>query len=48
MRPVVDEASLPGVRLKDPAVVVTPSIMGNAWYLSVGRYGTRAKVVRVK
>lgn len=44
----VDDASLPGVRLADPPVTVTPSKIGNVWYLSVGRYGTRAKVERVK
>ncbi|MFZ5657679.1 MAG: hypothetical protein ACOY37_11610 [Pseudomonadota bacterium] len=43
-----DDASLAGVRLTDPAVTITPSLVGNAWYMSVGRYGTRAKVVRTK
>lgn len=43
-----DDASLVGVRLTDPVVTITPSLVGNAWYLSVGRYGTRAKVVRTK
>lgn len=43
-----DAAELVGVRLKDPPVVITPSIVGNVWYMSVGRYGTRAKVMRVK
>ncbi|TBR14280.1 MAG: hypothetical protein EPO46_01055 [Lysobacter sp.] len=44
----VDDASLPGVRLQTPKVTITPSIIGNAWYLSVQGYGTRAKVQRVK
>lgn len=44
----VDDASLAGVRLTDPAVVISPSKVGNAWYMSVGRYGTRAKVMRTK
>lgn len=43
-----DDASLAGVRLTDPTVVITPSVVGNAWYMSVGRYGTRAKVTRIK
>lgn len=43
-----DDASLAGVRLTDPAVVITPSLVGNVWYMAVGRYGTRAKVVRIK
>ena len=44
----VDDASLVGVRLSDPAVTITPSVIGNAWYMAVGRYGTRAKVMRTK
>lgn len=44
----VDDASLAGVRLTDPPVTITPSFIGNAWYMAVGRYGTRAKVQRVK
>lgn len=44
----VDEASLAGVRLADPEVVISPSLIGNAWYMTVGRYNTRAKVERVK
>ena len=44
----VDDASLVGVRLADPAVTITPSKIGNLWYMAVGRYGTRAKVMRTK
>ena len=44
----VDDASLAGVRLADPPVTITPSKVGNAWYMAVSRYGTRAKVMRVK
>lgn len=44
----IDDASLAGVRLTDPAVTISPSKIGNAWYMAVGRYGTRAKVMRVK
>ncbi|MFD1298649.1 hypothetical protein ACFQ4Q_18655 [Lysobacter gummosus] len=44
-----DNADLPGVRtLESPQVRITPSIIGNAWYLSVQGYNTRAKVSRVK
>ncbi|QWP78743.1 hypothetical protein J5226_10240 [Lysobacter sp. K5869] len=43
-----DSADLPGVSLESPQVRITPSIIGNAWYLSVQGYNTRAKVVRVK
>ncbi|WP_246022819.1 hypothetical protein [Cognatilysobacter terrigena] len=44
----VDEASLAGVKLTHPNVVITPSVVGNAWYMSVQGYATRAKVARVK
>lgn len=44
----VDAASLAGVRLADPEVKITPSVVGNAWYMQVGKYGTRAKVRRIK
>lgn len=44
----VDDASLAGVRLTDPAITITPSRVGNVWYMAVGRYGTRAKVIRTK
>jgi hypothetical protein len=44
----IDDASLVGVRKTNPAVRLTPSIVGNAWYLGLDGYGTRAKVQRVK
>ena len=44
----VDDASLVGVRLTDPTVTITPSKIGHLWYMAVGRYGTRAKVMRTK
>lgn len=44
----VDAARLDGVRLRDPEVRITPSLLGGAWYMQVGSYGTRAKVKRVK
>ncbi|MGY3265745.1 hypothetical protein [Lysobacter sp. HA35] len=43
-----DEASLAGVRLAHPNVTITPSVVGNAWYMTVQGYATHAKVVRVK
>lgn len=43
-----DNASLAGVKLDNPPVKITPSMVGNAWYMQVGRYNTRAKVLRVK
>jgi hypothetical protein len=44
----IDDASLAGVRLTHPTVVISPSVIGNAWYFAVKGYGTRAKVMRVK
>src|SRR3546814_17501610 len=43
-----DTASLAGVRVDNPAVRITPSIIGNTWYLRIDGYNTRAKVERVK
>jgi hypothetical protein len=44
----IDDASLAGVRIDAPEVRINPSKVGNAWYLSVKGYNTRAKVERVK
>lgn len=44
----MDAATLAGVRLAEPEVKITPSVVGNAWYMQVGKYGTRAKVRRIK
>lgn len=44
----IDGASLVGVRKTDPKVTITPSIVGNTWYLIIDGYNTRAKVRRVK
>lgn len=41
-----DSARLAGVRLDQPQVVISPSLVGNAWYLQVEGYSTRAKVQR--
>lgn len=43
-----DGASLAGVRLDSPEVKITPAMIGNVWYMAVGKYNTRAKVERVK
>jgi hypothetical protein len=43
-----DGATLVGVKLDNPEVRINPSIAGNAWYLAVKGYNTRAKVERVK
>jgi len=44
----VDDASLVGVHKTDPAVKINPSMVGNAWYMAIEGYNTRAKVQRVK
>ena len=44
----VDGARLAAARLTDPEVVISPSLVGSAWYMQVGRYNTRAKVQRIK
>lgn len=41
-----DDARLAGVRLDSPQVTITPSLIGNAWYMQVDGYNTRAKVQR--
>lgn len=44
----VDDASIGGANLPSPAIKITPSVIGGAWYMSVDGYNTRAKVQRVK
>ena len=44
----IDDASLAGVRLDAPDVDIKPSMIGNTWYMKVGKYNTRAQVKRIK
>ena len=44
----IDDASLAGVRKTAPGVRITPSLIGNAWYMAIDGYNTRAKVIREK
>ena len=44
----VDAATLVGARLDNPQVRITPSRIGNAWYMAIEGYNTRAKVERIK
>ena len=44
----IDDAELPGIRLTDPAVNIKPAMVGNTWYMKVGKYNTRAQVKRIK
>ncbi len=44
----IDGAVLVGAKLDNTEVRINPSMLGNAWYLAVKGYNTRAKVERVK
>ena len=44
----IDDAELSGVRLTNPEVRIKPAMVGNSWYMSVGKYNTTAQVKRVK
>jgi hypothetical protein len=44
----IDDAELPGIRLTDPEVRIKPAMVGNSWYMSVGKYNSRAQVKRIK
>ena len=43
-----DATRLVGARKNDPQVRITPSLVGNSWYLAIEGYNTRAKVQRIK
>lgn len=43
-----DASTLYGVKLDNPQIRITPSLVGTAWYMQVEGYGTRAKVERVE
>ena len=43
-----DDAELSGVRLSNPEVRIKPAMVGNTWYMSVGKYNSKAQVKRVK
>ena len=44
----IEAASLEGVHVDSPEVTIKPAVIGNAWYMQVGHYNTRAKVQRIK
>jgi hypothetical protein len=44
----IDDAELPGIRLTDPQVNIKPAMVGNSWYMQVGKYNSRAQVRRIK
>ena len=44
----VDDATLAGARKTGPQVRITPSLVGNAWYMQIEGYNKRASVRRTK
>jgi hypothetical protein len=44
----IDDATLAGARKTEPEVKITPSLVGNAWYMQVEGYNKRASVRRMK
>ena len=44
----IDDAKLHGVRKTNPEMTIRPSLIGNAWYLTVEGYNTRTRVERIK
>lgn len=44
----VETATLAGVRKSNPKVRITPSVLGNKWFLKIDGYNTTAPVQRIK
>lgn len=44
----LDDARLVGADLENPAVRISPSVVGNSWSMAVEGYNTRTKVQRIK
>jgi hypothetical protein len=44
----IDDTEMSAGRLTDPATNIKPALVGNSWYMQVGRYNTRAQVRRIK
>ncbi len=44
----IDDTQMSAGRLADPPVNIKPALVGNSWYMAVGRYNTRAQVRRIK
>lgn len=44
----IDDATLVGVRNKNPDVTIKPSLVGNTWYMTVEGFNKHAKVTRVE
>lgn len=44
----IDDTHMTVRPLANPDVQIKPALMGNSWYMAVGKYNTRAQVKRVK
>ena len=44
----IDDAELVVRKLTNPQVNIKPAMVGNSWYMSVGKYNSRAQVKRIK
>jgi len=44
----VDDTDMASGHLTNPAVDIKPAMVGNTWYMKVGKYNTRAQVKRIK
>jgi hypothetical protein len=44
----IDDAELVVRPLTSPEVNIKPAMVGNSWYMAVGKYNTRAQVKRIK
>jgi hypothetical protein len=44
----IDDSTLAGVHVENAVVHITPSLVGNGWFLQVEGYGSYAKVERVQ
>jgi hypothetical protein len=44
----IDDAELVVRPLTNPEVRIKPAMVGNSWYMSVGKYNSRAQVRRIK
>ncbi|MGO4223528.1 hypothetical protein AB4Y64_16925 [Lysobacter sp. TAF61] len=44
----IDDVTISGVKNTNPIVMITPSLIGSAWYMAIEGFNARAKVQRVK
>lgn len=44
----IDDATLAGVRRTTPKVRITPSRVGNSWFIGIDGYNTQARVTRIE